>query len=68
VLLASSATPDVIKKGIHAGNLVKEIAKSIGGSGGGRPDFGQAGGKDPQKLNDALSLVEKQIQKIISEK
>ena len=39
---------------MHAGNLVKEVAKIVGGGGGGRPDMAQAGGKDPAKLAEAL--------------
>jgi alanyl-tRNA synthetase len=42
----------------HAGNLVREVARIAGGGGGGRPDFAQAGAKDPGKLNDALATVE----------
>ncbi|MEW6621714.1 MAG: alanine--tRNA ligase [Bacillota bacterium] len=61
------ATPDVIERGIHAGNLVKEIAAVAGGGGGGRPDMAQAGGKDTNKLNEALKeavkAVEKQVRK-----
>jgi alanyl-tRNA synthetase len=41
----------------HAGNLVREVAKIAGGGGGGRPDFAQAGGKDPGKLSEALDAV-----------
>lgn len=45
---------DVVKRGAHAGNIVKAAAQAAGGNGGGRPDMAQAGGKDPEKLNDAL--------------
>ena len=38
----------------HAGNIIKEIASVVGGSGGGRPDMAQAGGNQPQKLDQAL--------------
>jgi alanyl-tRNA synthetase len=57
VLLLVAATPDVVKKGFHAGNMVKELAKDVGGSGGGKPDMAQAGGNDPSKLDSALSRV-----------
>jgi len=40
-----------------AGKLVQEVAKAVGGGGGGRPDLAQAGGKDPEKLDAALALV-----------
>jgi alanyl-tRNA synthetase len=38
----------------HAGKIVSELAKLVGGSGGGRPDMAQAGGKDPEKLEEAM--------------
>ncbi|MBS2026707.1 MAG: alanine--tRNA ligase [Deltaproteobacteria bacterium] len=57
VLLLVAATPDLVKKGFHAGNLVKELAKDVGGSGGGKPDMAQAGGTDPSKLEAALNRV-----------
>jgi alanyl-tRNA synthetase len=47
-------TPDLVKAGFHAGNIVKEVAKTAGGGGGGRPDMAQAGGKDPAKMSEAL--------------
>ena len=49
-----TATKDVLAKGVHSGNIVKEVAKVAGGGGGGRPDMAQAGGKDASKINDAL--------------
>jgi alanyl-tRNA synthetase len=42
---------------IKAGDLVKQLAPLLGGSGGGRPDFAQAGGRDVSKLNDVLERV-----------
>ena len=51
------ATPDLVKRGIHAGNIVKKVAQAAGGGGGGRADMGQAGGKDKSKLDEALGLV-----------
>ena len=41
----------------RAGNIIKEVAALVGGKGGGRPDMAQAGGPNPDKLNDALSAV-----------
>jgi alanyl-tRNA synthetase len=57
VALASKVTPDLVAQGLHAGNLVREVAKITGGGGGGRPDFAQAGGRDPGKLQAALDAV-----------
>jgi len=42
---------------LPAGRLIQEIAKIVGGGGGGRPDLAQAGGKNPEKLNEALAAV-----------
>ncbi|GGA41615.1 alanine--tRNA ligase [Paenibacillus physcomitrellae] len=49
--------PQDVKRGLHAGKLVKEIAVLCGGGGGGRPDMAQAGGKDASKLDEALKLA-----------
>lgn len=57
VNIVASVSKELIEKGYHAGNLVKEVAMRCGGGGGGRPDMAQAGGKDPQKLDEALKAV-----------
>lgn len=54
-------TPDLVKKGYKAGDIVKAVAAVAGGSGGGRPDMAQAGGKDAGKLEEALQAVEKAV-------
>lgn len=46
---------EALKKGYHAGNIVKKIAALVGGGGGGRPSMAQAGGKDPGKIDQALA-------------
>lgn len=51
------ATKDLLSKGIHCGNIVKEAAKVTGGGGGGRPDMAQAGGKNPEKIEEALIVI-----------
>jgi len=56
VSLVSSVSTATSKK-VSAGALIGEVAKLVGGRGGGRPDFAQAGGNDPSKLEDALSKV-----------
>ncbi len=53
----AKVTQDLIPRGLHAGNIVKEVAKAAGGGGGGRADFAQAGGKDADKVSEALDLV-----------
>jgi len=57
VNLIAAATKDLVAKGLHAGNLVRALAKEVGGGGGGRPDLGQAGGKNPEGLPGALAKV-----------
>ncbi|MBD3917822.1 alanine--tRNA ligase [Paenibacillus sp. PR3] len=61
VNLVASVSPDLVKKGLNAGKLVKEAATLCGGGGGGRPDMAQAGGKDASKLADALKLAEELV-------
>ena len=52
------ATPEAVKKGVHAGNIIREVTKLAGGSGGGKPDMAQGGGKDASKLDEAIAAVE----------
>ena len=59
--LIAAVTPDLIKRGLKAGDLIKKLAQVVGGGGGGRPDMAQAGGKDPEKLAEALSQVDSYI-------
>ena len=57
VNLVASVGKDLTKK-FHAGNIIKELAGMVGGGGGGRPDFAQAGGKEPAKIAAALARAE----------
>ncbi|MBQ7037040.1 MAG: alanine--tRNA ligase [Clostridia bacterium] len=57
VTFIAMATKDAIARGVHAGNLVREVAKVAGGGGGGKPDSAQAGGKMPEKADEALAVV-----------
>ena len=57
VLLLAAATKDIAGKKVHAGNIIREIARLVGGGGGGRPDMAQAGGKNPDGLPAALERV-----------
>lgn len=56
---------DLVKKGLHAGKLIKDIAAIAGGGGGGRPDMAQAGGKNPEKLEEALRKVSELLQSMV---
>ena len=56
-VLIAAVTEDLIKRGLHAGELIKAAAERIGGSGGGKPTLAQAGGKDPSRLSEALDQV-----------
>ncbi|WP_310833261.1 alanine--tRNA ligase [Paenibacillus pedocola] len=56
-----SVPQELVKKGFHAGKLVKEVAAVCGGGGGGRPDMAQAGGKDASKLAEALAKAEELV-------
>ena len=58
VLFVAKANKELNSKGIMCGNLVKQAAMLCGGNGGGRPDFAQAGGKDPSKACEVLQLIE----------
>ncbi|MGC8838445.1 MAG: DHHA1 domain-containing protein, partial [Anaerolineae bacterium] len=55
--LVAAVTPDLVKRGLHAGDLVKKVAEVVGGGGGGRPTLAEAGGRDPERLPEALARV-----------
>jgi len=59
-------TADVVKRRLHAGELLKAIAALTQGGGGGRPDFAQAGGKDPSKIPEALRHAEQLIRQALA--
>jgi alanyl-tRNA synthetase len=56
VSLVAAVSKDLMKR-FPAGRLVQEVARLVGGGGGGRPDLAQAGGKDASKLDEALATV-----------
>lgn len=57
VSLVAMATKDAVASGVHCGKIIKEVASIVGGGGGGRPDMAQAGGKNPQNINEAVEKV-----------
>lgn len=63
VNIIAAVTKDLTEK-YHAGKLVKEVAKICGGGGGGRPDMAQAGGKNPEKLEEALNYVKDWVKSV----
>jgi alanyl-tRNA synthetase len=56
-MFVAAITPDLVERGLKAGNLIKRVASVVGGGGGGRPTLAQAGGRDPDRLDEALALV-----------
>lgn len=65
-MLICSVTDDLIQKGIQAGEIVKTAAALVGGSGGGRPNMAQAGGKDSEKIQEAVDAAIRLIMKKLS--
>lgn len=60
--------PGAVKKGAHAGNIVREVAKICGGNGGGRPDMAMAGGKDLTKVDVAINAVDDILERLLQNK
>jgi alanyl-tRNA synthetase len=56
-VVIAAVTEGLVKRGLHAGELVKHVAQPLGGGGGGRPTLAQAGGKDAARLEEALASV-----------
>ena len=61
--IVTMITPDLVERGLHAGNIAKEAARVMEGGGGGRPEMGQAGGKRADKLEEALRRVPEVVRK-----
>jgi alanyl-tRNA synthetase len=60
-MFIAAVTPDLVTKGYNAGDIVNKVSKVTGGGGGGKASFAQAGGKDKNKLDEALRLVKSLI-------
>ena len=56
-IIVTMLTPDLVNRGLHAGNIARDAAKLMGGGGGGRPETAQAGGRQPDRLGAALDSV-----------
>jgi alanyl-tRNA synthetase len=65
VILITALSDDLVKKGLNAGNIAKDMAKIVGGGGGGRADMAQTGGRSPNKINEAIDLAFKIIREKI---
>ncbi len=66
ITFVAMATKNALAKGVHAGKIIKEITAVAGGSGGGKPDMAQGGGKDSSKIDEALSKAETIIKEQIN--
>ncbi len=60
----ANVSPDLVHRGLHAGEIVKGVAEVTGGSGGGKANMAQAGGRDKSKLNEALEVVKKLVEEV----
>jgi alanyl-tRNA synthetase len=58
ITFVAMATKDAVAKGAHAGNIIREVTAIAGGKGGGKPDMAQGGGKDKDKIEEAIAKVE----------
>ena len=63
----AAITPDLVERGLKAGALVKQVARVVGGGGGGRPTLAEAGGRDPDRLDEALALVPQAVGELLQE-
>ena len=66
-LVVAAVTEDLIGRGLKAGDIVREVAKVVGGGGGGRADMAQAGGRNPEKLAEALDTVRSLVEASLKE-
>jgi alanyl-tRNA synthetase len=62
-IIIATVTEDLVERGLQASDLVKYVAKPLGGGGGGKPTLAQAGGKDPSRIDEALAFVGRWVEK-----
>jgi alanyl-tRNA synthetase len=67
VILLAAVTEDLVARGIKAGDIVGQVARRVGGGGGGRPTLAQAGGRHPEKLPDALAAVPEMVRQALND-
>ena len=61
----ANVAPEVVERGVKAGDVIRAAAQVAGGGGGGRDTMAQAGGRDPAKLPDALATARREIEKAL---
>jgi alanyl-tRNA synthetase len=66
-IIIASVSEDLVQRGLHAGELVKVVAKKVGGGGGGKATLAQAGGQFPEKLPEAIALAPEWVRTHIQE-
>ena len=64
--LVVSVAPALVERGLHAGEIVKVAAEAVGGGGGGRDTMARAGGRDADKLPDAMRVAREKIESVLS--
>ncbi|HTZ63391.1 MAG TPA: alanine--tRNA ligase [Solirubrobacteraceae bacterium] len=64
--LLVAVAPELVPRGLHAGQIVKAAAALVGGGGGGRDTLAQAGGRDPERLDDALGAARRAIEEVLA--
>lgn len=67
VLLVAGISKGLVEQGLSAGKWISEVAPVVGGGGGGKPDLAQAGGKNPEKINEALQTAKNTIEHLLSQ-
>jgi alanyl-tRNA synthetase len=64
--LIAAVTDDLVQRDLHAGDIIKPVARIVGGGGGGKPSLAQAGGREPNRLPEALAIVPELVRRLLS--